>query len=150
MRRLLLLALLASCGGGSSQDSEISNQSITRVLVHAYAGSIQITTHASGDALLEAETGEPNDLDEFMVFKVTDGVLNVRPVDDALEWEMTIELTLPELVELEVAAQKAAVQVEGTYKALNLNTTAGDLDVHVERVGSVSIQSAKGRVAFST
>ncbi|MHC4731216.1 MAG: hypothetical protein ACYS6Z_11600, partial [Planctomycetota bacterium] len=126
MRRLLLLALLAACGGGSSQDAEISDQAIKRVLVHAYAGSVEVTTHTSGDALLEAETSEPNDLDEFMIFKVTDGVLNVRPVDDALEWEMTIELTLPELAELELTARKASVQVEGAYRVLNLNTTIGD------------------------
>jgi len=151
MRRLLLLALLAACGGGSSQDAEISNQAIKRVLLHAYAGSVSITTHDSASALLEADTSEPNDLDEFMIFQVKDGVLNVRPVDAALEWETTIELTLPELVELEIAARKANVQVEGSFKVLDVNTTIGDLDVHVERVGSGSIQStSKGRVAFST
>ena len=149
MRRLLLLALLAACGGGS-QDAEISNQAITRVLIHAYVGSVQVTTHASGDALLEADTSESNDLDEFMIFKVTDGVLNVRPIDAALEWEMDIELTLPELIEVEVAARRANVQVEGSYKLLNLNATAGDLDVHLDRVGSGTIHSEKGRVAFST
>ena len=151
MRRLLLLALLAACGGGSSQDAEISNQAIKRVLLHAYVGSVSITTHSSGSALLEADTSEPNDLDEFMIFQVKDGVLTVRPVDAAMEWETTIELTLPEFVELEVAARKANVQVEGAYKVLNLSTTIGDLDVHVERIGSGSIEStSKGRVAFST
>ena len=149
MRRLLLLALLAACGGGS-QDAEITNQAIKRVLIHAYVGSVQITTHASGDALLEADTSEPNDLDEFMIFEVTDGVLNVRPIDAALEWEMDIELTLPELVEVEVTARRANVQVEGSYKLLNLTANAGDLDVHLERVGSGTIHSEKGRVAFST
>jgi hypothetical protein len=151
MRRLLLLALLAACGGGSSQNAEISNQAIKRVLIHAYVGSVSITTHDSGSAVLEADTSEPNDLDEFMIFQVKDGVLTVRPVDAALEWETTIELTLPELVEVEVAAQRANVQVEGSYKALNVSTTIGDIDAHVERVGSGSIQStSKGRVAFST
>ncbi|MHC4971102.1 MAG: DUF4097 family beta strand repeat-containing protein [Planctomycetota bacterium] len=151
MRRLLLLALafLAACGG-SSQEAEISNQAIKRVLLHAYVGSVQITTHASGSALLEADTSEPNDLDEFMIFKVEGGVLTVRPVDAALEWETDIELTLPELIELEVAARKANVQVEGSYKVLNVNTTIGDLDVHVERVGGGSVTSMKGRVAFTT
>lgn len=150
MRRLLLLALLAACGGGSSQNAEISNQAIKRVLLHAYVGSVSITTHDSGSAVLEADTSEPNDLDEFMMFQVKDGVLNVRPVDSALEWETTIELQLPELVELEIVARKANVQVEGTYKTLEVNTTIGDLDIHVERVGGGTIQSNRGRVAFST
>jgi len=149
MRRLLLLALLASCGGGS-QDAEITNQAITRVLIHAYVGSVQITTHASGDAVLDADTSESTDLEEFMIFKVTDGVLNVRPIDAALEWEMDIELTLPELIEVEVTARRANVQVEGSYKLLNLTANAGDLDVHLERVGSGTVHSEKGRVAFST
>lgn len=150
MRRLLLLALLAACGGGSSQNAEISNQAIKRVLVHAYVGSVVITTHSSASALLEADTSEPNDLEEFMIFKLQDGVLTVRPVDAALEWETTIELTLPEFIELEVVARKANVQVEGAYKVLTLNTTIGDADVHVERVGAGSITSSRGRVAFST
>ena len=142
--------LLVACGGGSSQDAEISNQAITRALVHAYVGSVSVTTHSSGSALLEADTSEPNELEEFMIFKVKDGVLTVRPVDAALEWETTIELTLPEFVELELVARKANVQVEGGYKVLDVSTTIGDIDVHVERVGSGSIQSRKGRVAFST
>jgi hypothetical protein len=150
MRRLLLLALLAACGGGSSQEAEISNQAIKRVLLHAYVGSVQITTHTSGSAVLEADTSEPNELEEFMIFKVQDGVLTVRPVDAALEWETEIELTLPEHIEVEVAARKASVQAEGSFKVLNLNTTIGDLDVHVERVGGGSITSMKGRVAFTT
>lgn len=154
MRRLSLLALLpaflAACGGGSSQEAEISSQAIKRVLLHAYVGSVQITTHAAGTAVLDADTSEPNDLEKFMVFKVEDGVLTVRPVDAALEWETDIELTLPEHIDVEVAARKANVSVEGSYKALVLNTTLGDLDVHVERVAGGAITSMKGRVAFTT
>jgi hypothetical protein len=150
MRRLLLLALLAACGGGSSQEAEISGQAIKRVLLHAYAGSVRITTHAAPKAVLDADTSEPNDLEAFMIFKVEDGVLNVRPVDAALEWETEIELTLPELLDVEVAARKANVEVEGSFKALTVNTTIGDLDVHVVRLGSGRIASMKGRVAFST
>lgn len=153
MRRLLLLAFpafLAACGGGTSQESEISNQAIKRVLVHAYVGSVFVTTHTSSAAVLEADTSESNDLDEFMIFKVQEGVLRVRPVDAALEWETTIELTLPEFVELEIAARKADVQVEGAYKDLTVSTTIGDIDVHADRLGAATIKSDKGRVAFST
>ncbi len=147
---MLLPAFLSACGGGSSQEAEISSQAIKRVLLHAYVGSVQITTHSAGTAVLEADTSEPNDLEEFMIFKVADGVLTVRPVDAALEWEIDIELTVPEHIDVEVAARKANVTVEGSYKALTLNTTLGDLDVHVERVGGGSVTSMKGRVAFTT
>lgn len=118
--------------------------------MHAYVGSVRITTHAAGKAVLDADTSEPNDLEEIMIFKVQDGALTVRPVDAALEWEMDIELTLPEHLDVEVAARKANVSVEGSYKALTVNTTLGDLDVHVERVAGGSITSMKGRVAFTT
>lgn len=147
---MLLPAFLAACGGGSSQEAEISNQAIKRVLLHAYVGSVRITTHAEDTAVLEADTSAPNDLAEIMIFKAQDGVLTVRPVDAALEWEMDIELTLPEHIDVEVAARKANVSVEGSYKTLDLNTTLGDLDVHVERVAGGSITSMKGRVAFTT